>query len=95
MDLQLPPVKSVFDQALEIESPVEREAYLNQVCAEAPDLRQKVEALTAGENVELALATYNAGPTVVQRAGAAPSLGTLRYAKNVEARAAGLAGCSA
>ena len=48
-----------------------------------------------GGNVELALAAYNAGPTVVQRAGAAPSLGTLRYAKNVEARAAGLAGCSA
>jgi soluble lytic murein transglycosylase-like protein len=48
-----------------------------------------------GGKVELALAAYNAGPTVVERAGAAPSLGTLRYAKNVEARAARLAGCTA
>jgi soluble lytic murein transglycosylase-like protein len=48
-----------------------------------------------GGNLELALAAYNAGPTVVERAGAAPSLGTLRYAKNVEARAARLAGCTA
>jgi soluble lytic murein transglycosylase-like protein len=44
-------------------------------------------------DLELALAAYNAGPTAVERAGAAPSLGTLRYAKNVEARAASLAGC--
>ena len=44
-------------------------------------------------DVELALAAYNAGPTLVERTGAAPSLDTLRYAKNVEARAAALAGC--
>ena len=44
-------------------------------------------------DVELALAAYNAGPTAVEKLGAAPSLGTLRYAKNVEARAASLAGC--
>jgi soluble lytic murein transglycosylase-like protein len=44
-------------------------------------------------NVELALAAYNAGPTAVEKAGAAPSLGTLTYAKNVEARAASLAAC--
>jgi soluble lytic murein transglycosylase-like protein len=46
-----------------------------------------------GGNVELALSAYNAGPTVVEKTGAAPSIGTLRYAKNVEARAAALAGC--
>jgi soluble lytic murein transglycosylase-like protein len=46
-----------------------------------------------GGDVELALSAYNAGPTVVERTGAAPSIGTLRYAKNVEARAAALAGC--
>ena len=46
-----------------------------------------------GGNVELALAAYNAGPTAVERAGAAPSLATLRYVKNVEARAALLVGC--
>ena len=46
-----------------------------------------------GGNVELALAAYNAGPTAVAKAGAAPSLDTLRYAKNVEARTASLAAC--
>jgi soluble lytic murein transglycosylase-like protein len=46
-----------------------------------------------GGNLELALAAYNAGPTAVERAGRAPSLATLRYAKNVEARAVELASC--
>jgi soluble lytic murein transglycosylase-like protein len=44
-------------------------------------------------NLELALAAYNAGPTAVERVGRAPSLGTLRYAKNVEARSIALAAC--
>ena len=44
-------------------------------------------------NLELALSAYNAGPTVVEKLGRAPSLETLRYAKNVEARAANLAAC--
>lgn len=44
-------------------------------------------------NLELALAAYNAGPTAVEKLGRAPSLGTLRYAKNIEARAAGLGDC--
>jgi soluble lytic murein transglycosylase-like protein len=44
-------------------------------------------------DVELALAAYNAGPAAVERAAAAPSLASLRYAKNVEARAARLTGC--
>jgi len=38
-------IKAVFDEALEIESPVERSAYLDKACATAPELRQKVEAL--------------------------------------------------
>lgn len=45
-------------------------------------------------DVELALAAYNAGPTAVEQAGGAPSLETLRYALNVEARAARLGDCS-
>jgi soluble lytic murein transglycosylase-like protein len=44
-------------------------------------------------NVELALAAYNAGPSAVERAGAAPTLATLRYVKNVEARAERMPGC--
>jgi soluble lytic murein transglycosylase-like protein len=44
-------------------------------------------------SVDLALAAYNAGPTAVTRAGGAPTVGTLRYVKNVEARAAQLLGC--
>jgi soluble lytic murein transglycosylase-like protein len=44
-------------------------------------------------NLELALAAYNAGPTVVGKLGRAPSVETLRYAKNIEARAATLAPC--
>jgi soluble lytic murein transglycosylase-like protein len=39
-------------------------------------------------SLDLALSAYNAGPTAVEKAGAAPSLETLRYVKNVEARAA-------
>jgi soluble lytic murein transglycosylase-like protein len=46
------------------------------------------------DDLELALAAYNAGPTAVEEAGGAPSIGTLRYAKNVEARAASLTGCA-
>jgi soluble lytic murein transglycosylase-like protein len=45
-------------------------------------------------DVELALAAYNAGPTAVTDAGAAPSLATLRYAMNVEARTTRLADCA-
>ena len=44
-------------------------------------------------SVDLALAAYNAGPTAVERAGAAPSVSTLRYVANVERRAASLSVC--
>jgi soluble lytic murein transglycosylase-like protein len=39
-------------------------------------------------SLDLALSAYNAGPTAVEKAGAAPTIETLRYVKNVEARAA-------
>jgi WD40 repeat protein len=45
MNMQTPSAKAVFDKALEIQSPAERQAYLDAECAEAPTLRQKVEAL--------------------------------------------------
>jgi serine/threonine protein kinase len=37
--------KAVFDHALEISSPAERTAYLEQVCADDPELGQKVASL--------------------------------------------------
>jgi serine/threonine protein kinase len=37
--------KAVFDHAHEIDSPAERDAYVEQVCAGSPELRRKVEAL--------------------------------------------------
>jgi soluble lytic murein transglycosylase-like protein len=60
------------------------------VLAGARYLRQKLDRFGS---VDLALAAYNAGPTAVDRAGAAPTVGTLRYVKNVEARAGQLLGC--
>lgn len=48
-----------------------------------------------GDDRSLALAAYNAGPTAVTRAGGAPSLETLTYVANVEARTARLADCDA
>jgi soluble lytic murein transglycosylase-like protein len=48
-----------------------------------------------GGDLELALSAYNAGPTAVDEAGvAAPTIETLRYAKNVELDAAALADCA-
>jgi len=43
---------------------------------------------------DLALAAYNAGPTVVQQLGHAPSQETQTYIANVQQRWAALAGCS-
>jgi soluble lytic murein transglycosylase-like protein len=44
-------------------------------------------------SVELALSAYNAGPAAVDRAGGAPTIATLRYVKNIEAREPSLLGC--
>jgi soluble lytic murein transglycosylase-like protein len=54
------------------------------VLAGARYLRQMLDRFGS---VDLALAAYNAGPTAVERAGSAPTVETLRYVKNVEARA--------
>jgi hypothetical protein len=45
MDLLDDRVKAIFDDALEIDSPGERAAYLDRACADVPELRQKVEQL--------------------------------------------------
>jgi len=37
--------KAVFDHAHELRSPAERRAYLDQACADAPEVREKVEGL--------------------------------------------------
>ena len=46
------------------------------------------------QRTDLALAAYNAGPTVVDRLGRAPTLETQTYIANVQQRWAALAGCS-
>jgi serine/threonine protein kinase len=45
MERQVPTVKEVFDQAHEIETPVERQAYLDRMCGGSSELRHKVESL--------------------------------------------------
>jgi len=60
------------------------------VLAGARYLRQMIDRFGS---LELALAAYNAGPSAVERAGGAPTTATLRYVKNIEARAGLLSGC--
>src|SRR5262245_23357997 len=77
MDKQPLRVKTVFDQALELATPAERAAYLEQACADVPVLREKVEALLrayeeAGSFLERpAEAPGNTGPFTPAPAGAA------------------------
>ena len=60
------------------------------VLAGARYLRQMIDRFGS---LDLALAAYNAGPSAVERAGGAPTAATLRYVKNIEARAGLLVGC--
>lgn len=47
MTPNLPSFKSIFDQAVEIESDAERLAFLDRICAGQPEMRLKVDALLA------------------------------------------------
>ncbi len=69
---------------------LESDAPAENVLAGARYLQQ---LLARFGSVDLALAAYNAGPTAVERAGAAPSLSTLRYVANIERRAGLLSAC--
>ena len=60
------------------------------VLAGARYLRQMIDRFGS---LDLALAAYNAGPTAVEQAGGAPTTATLRYVKNIEARAGLLTAC--
>jgi soluble lytic murein transglycosylase-like protein len=60
------------------------------VLAGARYLRQMIDRFGS---LDLALAAYNAGPSAVEQAGGAPTTATLRYVKNIEARAGLLAVC--
>jgi soluble lytic murein transglycosylase-like protein len=60
------------------------------VLAGARYLRQMIDRFGSRD---LALAAYNAGPAAVERAGGAPTVSTLRYVKNIEARASLLTAC--
>ena len=44
-------------------------------------------------SLDLALSAYNAGPSAVEDAGGAPTMATLRYVKNIEARVGLLGDC--
>jgi soluble lytic murein transglycosylase-like protein len=60
------------------------------VLAGARYLRQMLDRFGS---LGLALAAYNAGPSAVEQAGGAPTMGTVRYVKNIEARVALLTSC--
>jgi len=63
----------------------------SNVLAGARYLRLMLERF---QRTDLALAAYNAGPTLVDRLGRAPSTETQTYIANVQQRWAALAGCS-
>jgi serine/threonine-protein kinase len=71
MDKPQVSVKAIFDQALEIASPMQRAAYLDKVCAESPELRAKVEALL-GAYAEVGSFLENPAPAPVATLDSAP-----------------------
>jgi hypothetical protein len=45
MSVQTPSARAIFERALELASPADRQAYLDELCAGRPDVRDKVQAL--------------------------------------------------
>jgi soluble lytic murein transglycosylase-like protein len=75
--------------AQELNLDVDRPA--TNVLAGARYLEQMLDRFAS---VDLALAAYNAGPTIVEKLGRAPSLESIAYVANVQRRWATLAGCT-
>jgi serine/threonine protein kinase len=71
MDKPQVSVKAMFDQAFEMASPVERAAYLDQACAESPELRAQVEALL-GAYAEAGSFLENPAPAPVATQDSSP-----------------------
>jgi len=77
MSRDLPDTEAVFEQAIEIESPEDRAAFLDQACDNAPELRRTLEKLVlahfrAGEFLEKPAAHIVATvdePAVTERPG--------------------------
>ena len=45
MTAQSPSIRTLFEQALELQSPTERQVFLDEQCPQDPALRAEVEAL--------------------------------------------------
>jgi serine/threonine protein kinase/tetratricopeptide (TPR) repeat protein len=74
MDQPARRVKALFDEAVEIESPVERAAYLDRECTGAPELRRQVEALL---RVHADMGSFLDKPILDPRATVDPHTGPL------------------
>jgi soluble lytic murein transglycosylase-like protein len=82
--LQVPPTTAA-ELKLNVDDPA------SNVLAGARYLRLMLDRF---QRTDLALAAYNAGPTLVDQLGRAPSQETETYIANVQQRWAALAGCS-
>jgi serine/threonine protein kinase/WD40 repeat protein len=68
MPTPVPSAKAIFDQAVELPSSAERQAYLDEACAAAPEVRRRVEAL---------LRAYEQAASFLEQPAVASSAATL------------------
>src|SRR5262245_43151920 len=72
--------RSIYLDALDIDDPASRSAYLDKACGDDPDLRQRVEALLVANDAagsflqEPAPAQLGQSPTMTQAGGPTPSM---------------------